>query len=257
MGSKSILQIVNEARVGTSLPRVTSLFSADSRKTRTVEIAELAILETVEDFLDHAWGALETQATITTVSGTEAYALPSDFHELLTETYWLTSAKLPGFGPVSKADWRYFKNWGIGGTMYPRWRVQGGYIYIYPTPTADGQTHQFDYISKNLVYGVGGYQWGSFSWGLGQWTAAETSAGYKEAFTKNEDTFKLDDAVLRKGIRWRLLRDSGMPYAVEERDYRTQMDRLISADKGGPPNIQVGRRMTSAPPIFSTIGQET
>ncbi|MCB1460902.1 MAG: hypothetical protein KDJ90_00385 [Nitratireductor sp.] len=244
MGSKSILEIVNQARIGTSLPAVTTLFSASARKTRTVEIAELAILETVEDFLKRSWNALESQATITSVAGQESYDLPADFHRLLPETFWGVGSppKQRGMGPVGIGDWRYFKNWSISSGVTPRWRVKGSKIYINPTPTASGVNYEFDYISNYLVYGAGGYVWGSFSWGLGYWNATAAAAGYKASFTRNDDTFVLDDETLRKGIRFRLLRDSGKPYAVEEEQYRRAMDFAFATNDGGPANISVTQR---------------
>lgn len=253
--AKTILQIVNEARIGTSLPRVTSLFSADARRNRVVEIAELAILETQEDFLKRNWSGLETKATITSVADQEAYDLPSDYHHALSETFWTN--RMRGVGPVMPKDWRYFKNWRMGGTMHPRWRVVGSTIEIFPAPTADGQVYEIDYVSDAMVYGADGYVWGSFSWGLGYWNAASASSGYKSAFNTNNDTFKLDETVLRKGIRWRMLRDSGKPYAVEEEEYRRSMDVAQAMDRGGPGTVNVGHHPASDPGLFTTIGENT
>ena len=259
MAGKSILQIVNEARIGTSLPQVTSLFAASGRRTRTVELAQLAILETIEDLLKRDWTALQTLATINSVASTVAYDLPADYDYMLTETFWTgpnSPGRIPGFGPVMLPTWRFFKNWGLGGTMYPRWRVENNQILIHPTPRADGIVYEFDYMSKAVVYGAGGYVWGTFSWGMGYWTAEETAAGYKNEFTKDSDQFKLSDSLLRQGIRWRLLKETGQSFAMEYEQYMRQLDFEYSKDRGGPGRIKIGRDTKNIPPIFSTIGSD-
>lgn len=255
MGTKTILQIVNEARVGSSLPQVSALFGASERRTRTVEYAESAILDTVDDFLERPWTALETLATITTVASQEAYDLPPDYSFMLTETFWAQNSPptRPGVGPLSKERWRALKNWGPSTTITPMWRVQGGDIILFPVPTESSQTQQFDYISKYCVYGAGGYLWGSFSYGMGVWTAAATAAGYKAAFTVDSDTFKLDDAVLKMGIRWRLLKLCGLPYAADREEYLRAMDIAFARDDGGPGRIRVGERPGRTGSEFSNI----
>lgn len=254
MGTKTILNIVNEARVGSSLPQVTSLFGATVRRTRTVEFAEAAILDTIDDFLKYPWTGLETLATITTSAADESYPLPADFHFMLTETYWSQGSPptMRGSGPMSKETWRYFKNWGGAGSLSTRWRIQGDQMIIFPVPVGE-VTHQYDYISKNICYGVGGYLWGSFSWGQGVWTAAETAAGYKSAFTKDTDTFKLDDDLLKKGIRWRLLKLAGLPYAADRAEYERDMDIAKARDDGGPGRIGIGRGDPTRESEFSNV----
>jgi hypothetical protein len=241
------------------LPQVTALFAASGRRTRVVEIAQLAILETVEELLNKEWSALRTKATITSVAAQEAYDLPSDYDFMLTETFWTgpnAPGRIPGFGPVMLPTWRFFKNWGLGGTMYPRWRVENGQILIHPTPAASGTVYEFDYISNAAVYGAGGYVWGSFSWGQGHWTASEAAAGYKAAFTKDDDQFKLQDKLLRRGIRWRMLKEAGQAFAMEREEYEREVDSEFAKDRGGPGRIKIGRDTKNIPPIFSTIGND-
>lgn len=241
MGTKQIIDIVNEARIGTSLPQVTALFGANIRVTRTVEYALSAIRETLEDFRSKPWTAMEALASFTTANNVEAYPVPPDFDYMLTETYW-SRANPPnnrGFGPVSKENWRYLKNMGPVSSITPRFRLQGSSLIIFPVPTS-AVVQEFDYISRNMVYGTGGIVWGSFTWGAGVWNSTAGSPGWKAEFTANDDTFRLDDAILRKGIHWRLLMLSGKPFAAQREEFFRDLDKQFARDDGGPGRISVG-----------------
>lgn len=55
-----------------------------------------------------AWSFLRKEASIVTVGGQEAYALPADYVNLLPDTMWDRSTRFPA-GTLSPFEWQYLK----------------------------------------------------------------------------------------------------------------------------------------------------
>jgi len=178
---------------------------------------------------EHRWGSLVTSHTITTVSGTDTYALPSDFLAFgnLSQFDRANDRRLKG--PTSPMDWQELKSTVIGSTGLVRFfRKVGTNIVIHPTPTASGDTLAFDYYSSN-------------------WVALQ-AGGTAARVASDNDTFRLDEELLTLGLKWRFLQAKGLPFEPEYKEYEAIKEEL-RADDGGAGLIDL-----NAPPADIRFG---
>jgi hypothetical protein len=93
-------------------------------------------------------------------------------------------------------------------------------FYIYPTPTVTGDTIAFDYYSKN-------------------WLTLQ-SGGTGTTIASDNDTPRLDDAIITMGLKWRFLQAKGFPFEAEYREYETIKTEML-ADNAGKGTICLGK----------------
>ena len=62
----------------------------------------------------------------------------------------------------------------------------------------------------------------------------------KATFTGDDDTFRIDEQLLKLGTTWLWKSNHGQPYAEDMADYEELKDRLVSRDKGSR-QIRVGK----------------
>lgn len=89
------------------------------------ELHELLAEKFDEDYL-------ETSATFTTVAGTEAYNLPSDFYKLLGVDLTLGSQVI-SLQPYRRAERSLYKA-AVGGPTLPRYKLTGSQLRLLPAP---------------------------------------------------------------------------------------------------------------------------
>lgn len=94
----------------------------------------------------HPWSQLQTEGSITTVSGVASYSLPSGFVRFIDSTAWNRTNRLPmpSAGPQS---WQMLQARTSGGLVNKVMRVYGNAIHLYETPTA-AESVYFEYQSK-------------------------------------------------------------------------------------------------------------
>ena len=82
----------------------------------------------------HNWTRLQTEATITTIASTEAYALESDFDRFINNTMWDNSNNRE-MKLVTEQEWAFLKN-GIvtQAGIEKQWRIRGQNVLVHPTP---------------------------------------------------------------------------------------------------------------------------
>src|SRR5262245_27573036 len=100
----------------------------------------------------YRWQELITEYTFTTVNGTEAYALPTDFRAFANMSQWDRANQWRMIGPTPSFVFQWLKSGISVWASNNRWfAVRGNRFAIYPTLTVDGDTISFDYYSKNWV----------------------------------------------------------------------------------------------------------
>jgi hypothetical protein len=166
------------------------------------------------------WTELITTHTFVTVNGTANYDLPTDFRAFANMSQWDRTNSRPLVGPTAPFVWQWLKgDVAAGNTIDRFFRIQGGDIYIHPTPTVDGDTIAFDYYSKS-------------------WVTDFNNADASELGNDN-DTPKLDEDLLTLGLKWRFLQANGMPFEAEYKEYETIKSEVIG-DNGGKGRICLG-----------------
>lgn len=110
--------------------------------------------------MQHEWPQLIAEKVITTIAGKSDYELPQDFLEMVNQTGWNRSTRLPVGGPLSPSEWQYLKAALTGVVFNVLFRTSkinssGGAfaeaMRLYPTPGSAGIQIAFEYRSRNWV----------------------------------------------------------------------------------------------------------
>jgi hypothetical protein len=215
----SLLTIVQDAMVDVGLTRPSYAIAS----TDPGVIAMIRMVNQTGKHLmrRHAWTVMQTEKTFTSValaSQETASAVPTDFDRFINESFWNRTKIRPVYGPLSPQEWQERQASPIGG-ISDYFRMQGGQIYIYPTPTA-GWTMAYEYVSSYWV------------------------SGSKTAMTADSDTALIDENLLTLGAIWRYLKTRSMDYAEEFRAFEMETETAIAKDGGKQTLRLAGNRRT-------------
>lgn len=213
----NILQIVQAATLSIDVDRPQVLFTSTDRTALelidTVNTAALQILD------EYDWQRLIRTATITGDGVLTAFPLPDDYSRMVKD------ASLVGpnwrFYPAQQMQdfnhWLELMDYPVA-TWEQRWMVFGGNLNIMPimplnTPLSYG------YISTSIVGGPD-----------------------LRTFTTDDDTFVLDDELLRLGIIWNWKKSKGYDFSAELAQYQQRMEMQRFRDVGSRQTLITGGR---------------
>ena len=211
------LVIAQRAALKLGIAQPSELFASTERTNK--ELAE-AMTEAVDDILDcHDWQLLRTIATITGDGSTLAWDIESDFHRLLLDPELYSSEFEVALSFVADPnEWLRYQTRTYD-SVVNLWHLYQDQINTDPA-LGSGTTAQYWYIS-NLVI-----------------TDADTTT--KAVFDADDDTFRLDDDLLRLGTIYKFRQNKGQPYAEEMADYERKKAKCILKD-GGARTFRSGR----------------
>jgi hypothetical protein len=216
----TVLQVVRDvcAVVGVTLPQ--SLF-ANINSTRTMqemlananEMAQRIAYDTRE------WQVLRKTVTLAGDGAATAFNLPADYKRmLLTTGLWRSdNTQQPMRFIVDPDEWLRRRN-AVETDAWGEWTILGGQLHIFPAMGA-GTTAMFVYHDKNCV--------------------ALASGGYGDRWMGDDDTFRLDERLLKLGMifNWKQLK--GSPYAEDLGTYSDALSNVMGRDQPAP--IIIGR----------------
>lgn len=192
---KTLLQIVQQftATAGLTIP-VSVVSSTD---TQIIQI--LALLnEALDELAVKKWPQLEVEATFTSTAVEnqgKIEVIAPGFKELIPDTFWNLTNKLPALGSISPTETQVLKVWGTPSAMVT-FRQVGDELHFIPAIAA-GTQFRFEYRSQHLV---------------------KDSLGVsKQYFTSDTDVPVVPDNVLVADLRWRWRMEKGLPYAEQMR----------------------------------------
>lgn len=206
--------------IGVARPSV--VVSATDQTART--LLSLAQVEGRELAKRGDWEELMSEGTFNTVASTESYALTSvasDFDHIINGSMWNRDTDRQVRGPLSAQDWQAVKSDAVSSSPFQNYRIRGGNILLYPTPSA-AESIYFEYVSKN-------------------WCQDSGSTG-QAAWAADDDTGVLDENLMALGIVWRYLRKTGMDYSEQLRDYESQVQKALGRS-GGAAVLRMGSRI--------------
>lgn len=222
----TVLSAIREAcGSGIALDRPGAVFGSAVREH--IELADIANEMASMIALSHEWQALQKLATITGDGTTEDFALPADYRRMLNETQ-LWSEMIDGpllmvrdrdtwLNAITK-DYEFLTN---------AWILYGDELHFRPALDTS-EVVRYWYQTNHIV------------------RANDTTL--KEAFTSDEDTFRLDERLLKLGIIWKWREMKGLPYAEDLATYERLLSKLIHQDRGpsvlrdgGSPLTGIGR----------------
>jgi hypothetical protein len=201
------------ATVGVPLP--SSIFAgiaADRTMQEMVAKANELAQRIATDFRD--WTALKTQCVFVGDGVQTAFPLPANYRRMtLTSNVWRSSGSGPMRFIPDADEWLQRGVPGSWGSTWGEWTMLGGAMHLRPALTL-GETASFIYIDKNPI--------------------ALASGGYGEAFQSDNDTFRLDERLLKLGLIWAWLESKGQPYAEAMGTYSDALAMAAGADSPAP-----------------------
>lgn len=188
---------------------------------------ELEICDLVNDVLADIvkygdWRSLIQKQQMPGDGVTTAFDLP-DGYDRMPKNADVTRANWYTWGYVDAPDLNFWNDL-VNGLAAPSpgyWIILNGQMQFIP-PVSSGDTAQFYYVSKNAVLDA-------------------DNAAPKSAFTKDGDTFLLDDSLLTLGLIWRWRAQKRLEYAEDLRNYEIRIQTLSGNDKGARVQ-QIGSR---------------
>jgi hypothetical protein len=222
----SILTVCRDVCATVGVPLPSSVFAgiaADRTMSEMVSKANEMAQRIATDFRD--WTALKTLCVFTGDGVQTAFPLPANYRRmLLTSDVWRSTF---GTGPARFVpDANEWMRRGLDSTTAGSrgdWTLMGGAMHFRPALYA-GETASFMYLDKNPI--------------------ALASGGYGERFQSDNDTFRLDERLLKLGLIWQWLADKGQPYAEQMGTYSDALAMASGADSPAP--VIVGRLPISA-----------
>jgi hypothetical protein len=216
----SLLTVVQDVctAVGTSVP--TSVFSniinnrtAQEMKSLANEMAQRIAYDTRE------WNALKKICTFTGDGVTTAFNLPADYKRMLitSEVYRSLTPVYPMRFIPDLNEWLnrrlrgYYDNRG-------EWIIINNQMNIAPT-LGVGVTAKFAYITRNCINLSG---------------VLPPALQVGDSFLSDNDTFALDERLLKLGMIWQWKALKGAPYAEDMGTYGDALVMAMGADSPAP-----------------------
>jgi hypothetical protein len=211
MALSTVLQIVQRACKEMGLPSPSAAIS--STDAQIIQIVALINRGGWSMMREHHWRDLITLGTITTVSGTSDYAYPSDFDRLVPETAWDRTNDWPLQGPLTPQADRFLRESAVSQNSPRRkFRMVGGSIRVFPTPTSSGDTLIYEYVSK-------------------KWARSSGSVAQTE-FEADTDTSVFDPYLHVLDAKWRFMLAKGLDANAMQAEFLQEFRARVAADKG-------------------------
>lgn len=182
-----------------------------SSATENIQLAELMNVAAKELMRAHSWQKLRRLHTMTGDGTTETFALPTDYDRMVDQTHvWGTRDQEPMEAIASVDEWLRREIQTVE-TITDAWIIYGDEIHIRPAMGASDRA-QYWYVSENYC--------------LNSLSVAQPE------FSADDDTFRLDDELLRLGLIWHWREAKGLAYAEDMATYELQLSKRIMHDKG-------------------------
>ena len=151
MAWATVGEVINDAAVELGLGTVADAFgSSDSNVQQLLSVLKSGGRDLVHEY---QWPHLQKEYLFTTVAGQFYYPLPSDFHEMIDQTGWNRTTRLPLGGPISPQEWQYLSARLSGVVFTVLFRPQQQMIHLYPAngQLTGGLVVAYEYISSSWV----------------------------------------------------------------------------------------------------------
>lgn len=160
------------------------------------------------------WPQFVKECTITTAGSASSYALPADFHEMLDQTGWNRSTRLPMIGPVSGQETQCLKAWMNNLLINVAFRLEGGLI-VFPVVPGNGATLVFEYVSSYWVQ------------------TASSSSPDTDSITSQTDIVLYDPGMMVVGTKLLWSEAKGFDTSVLRERFEAKVEHAIGKAYGG------------------------
>lgn len=161
------------------------------------------------------WQELVTEATFTTIADENQGILntivsEADVDRILPDTMYNRTDQRQREGAVGAETWQMDK---ARNTNRLQWyfRVRGNSLLVNPVPAA-GETMAFEYVSN-------------------KWAESSDGSTKKASFTADSDNPRIDEDILKLGVKWRLRAAIGAEFKPDMDEYMEQLKLRFQADQ--------------------------
>lgn len=206
-------QIINRVAVQCGLSSVVDPFA--STDANFVQLVEL--LTTLGNDLNnyHDWTHFIREWSITTANSNQAYAMPADFQQMIDQTGWNRSMRLPMVGPLTGQEAQFLKTRLGTVIINVAFRLQGNQL-VFPIVPSNGQTLAGEYLSNYWVQ-----------------SAASASGPDQSTVQQASDYVLYDPNLVVAGLRFYWLDMHGFDTATAKQRYDERMAYCIEKNVGG------------------------
>lgn len=169
--------------------------------------------ETLAELGRMDWPMLEIPYSFNTAVGVAQYSLPADFGREVGDTLYVASQYSQLRGSLTPADWQRQRNSFASQTGKYRYRIFGLPLAINFSGTP--QVVEQVIMEYQTTYRV-----------------RQADATYKNTFYADTDVSLIDEELLKKGLKWRLMRRKGLDYSEEFNDYEIQRAQFLAQGLG-------------------------
>jgi hypothetical protein len=164
------------------------------------------------------WSYLRKEHSLTTVTGQAQYCLPPDFHNMIDQTWWNRTNRLPVGGPLSAQEWQYLKARVVGVVFNVLFRPMSRSITLYPdTAVPSGFNIVFEYCS---------------SWWVS--TIASPNVSSSDTVVSSTDYVWFDPLLVVAGLKLDFLKAKGFDTTAAQQDFNAILESGKNADAPSP-----------------------
>ena len=211
----SLLSVVKDvcAVVGVQVPA--SVFASINANRTMQEMSALANEMAQRIAYDtREFRMMKTQVVYNGDGVTKAFNLPNNYlRMLLTGNVWRSTSAIKPMTFIPDIDrWNQRRAYGYN-NPYGEWTLLGNQI-LFDTAMGVGVMATFPYLDRNCV--------------------VLASGGNGTTFVADNDSFRLDERLLKLGMIWQWKANKGSPYAEDMGTYSDALQMVLGADKPAP-----------------------
>jgi hypothetical protein len=236
MAFDTAANIINDAAVEIGLNPVADPFAAyDGNFIQLARLLRSCGRELVQS---RDWTYLRKEHAFTTVQGTSAYDLPSDFLRMYDQSGWNRTNRLPLGGPLSPQEWQYLKARLVGVVFTVLFRPMNRQIHLYPD-----------------VNTPGGYAI-AFEYGSSYWVSSPAAPTVlsSDKPTENDSIIWFDPLLMVRALKLAFLKAKGLDTTAAEQDYAITLNAAMGMDA---PSKVLNLNRTSMDPSSVMIGGQS
>ena len=155
--------------------------------------------------------------TDTATYPTGVYPLPADFDEMIEQTQWDRTNRLPIYGSLSPQDWEYLMGRDlVNATIYASFRKLEGEVHMFPSPPPDGHVIQYEYMSRGWVESV------------------ETAGTFQDHVIVGSDIVQYDPPLIMSFLKLKFFEARGFDTTKAEGSFNRAFAGACSSDIPAP-----------------------
>jgi hypothetical protein len=207
----TILSVIKEVSVVVGLNVPDTVYSQTDREWVEMQALANEMAQRIA-FDTRDWTALKVLGTLTGDGAAEAFNLPSDYRRMLKKAQlWPSSSPYAPLMHYPDSDVWLGLSVQNYQSLIGSWTMVGNQVLIKPV-MANAATAKFYYLTKNIV--------------------ADKDGILKAWFDADDDTYRLDERVLKLGMIWQWKANKGQAYAEDMATYEDALASASGADKG-------------------------